>query len=110
MPVEKVRALAENAYLLLLSRLAAGLSIPILIGGSAWIMSANATLAVYGADIGRHEIVINDVERRITARETNAYTIEDAAAHEARVNRDIDQILVEIRALRDEIRESRNDR
>lgn len=106
----RVRDIAENAWLLLVSRAAAGLSIPILIGGGAWIIAANAQLAVHSADIMRHEAEIEEVEERITAREANAYTSEDAAAHEARVNRELDLILDEIRALRQEIREDRQAR
>jgi len=106
---DRIRVIADNAWLLLFSRLAAGLSVPGILAGFGWVLYANTELAVLNSDIRRHETEITSVERRMTIRETTAYTREDAAAYEARVNRDIDQILIELRAFRQELRESRND-
>lgn len=99
---QKVRQLADNAWLLLISRAAATLAIPAILGGFAFVMTTSTTLAVHQDNLRRHEIEISSNRERITRRETDAFTAADAAAMEARFERQFDQMLAEIRALREE--------
>lgn len=98
-----VRDVADNAWLLLVSRLAAGLSIPVIVGAFIYVWEDNAADAVIETTVERHEFQIQRNSDRITARETNAFTQADAAAMEARLVSQDDRVLEELRALRQEL-------
>lgn len=102
-----VRQIADNEWLLLLSRAAAGVGIPFAIGAFAFAWNMNAQQAVIQSNVARHETLIVRNTERISQREANAFTAADAAAMEARFERDFALILEEIRALRAEQAEDR---
>lgn len=105
-----VRDVAENAWFLLISRAAAGMAIPFVIGAFVYAWDQNADDAVQDATLRRHTVQIDQNTQRITARETNAFTQSDAAAMEARlVSRD-DALLEELRLIRQELQEDRRRR
>lgn len=105
-----VREMAENAWFLLISRLAAGMAIPFVIGAFIYAWNQNADNAVQDATLRRHTAEIDQNTQRITARETNAFTQADAAAMEARlVSRD-DALLEELRLIRRELQDDRRNR
>lgn len=102
MPEDTVRKLADNAWLLLASRAAAALAIPAILAGFAFVMTTKATLAVHSDNLNRAQAEIAANRERIIRREADAFTAADAAAMEARFERQFDQLLIEIRSLRDE--------
>lgn len=97
-----VRELADNEWLLLLSRAAAALSVPALMGAFVFAWDMNAQQAVTNATLTRHEREIGINAERIALREANAFTATDAAAMEARVQRDLERLIEEIRLLREQ--------
>lgn len=104
-----VRTMADNAWLLLLSRLAAGLSIPVIVGAFVFSWNLNATQAVMVDRIDRHDLEITRNADRIALREANAFTQADAAAMEARLTARDDQLLDELRIIRRELTEDRRE-
>lgn len=98
-----IREVADNAWLLLLSRIAAACAIPVAMG-VLWIYATTITLQ---RDVNRHEVAITQNRERIAMREANAFTAADAAAMEARLSTADDRLLEELRLLRQELAEDR---
>ncbi|MCJ8334657.1 MAG: hypothetical protein MJH10_10490 [Epibacterium sp.] len=105
--IPSVREVADNAWLLLISRMAAGISIPFVCGAFVFAWTVNANQEVMKASLRRHEDQIQRNAERIATREANAFTAADAAAMEARSQRDFELLMGELRALRAEMAEER---
>jgi hypothetical protein len=101
--------MADNAWLLLLSRLAAGLSIPVIVGAFVFSWDMNAEQAVMADRLDRHDLEITRNAERISLRETNAFTQADAAAMEARLVARDDQLLEELRIIRRQLTQDRRE-
>lgn len=102
-----VREVADNAWLLLVSRAAAGVSIPFVCGAFIFAWTVNANQEVMKTSLQRHEEQIRINADRIAAQSVNAFTASDAAAMEARSQRDFELLMAEMRALRNELAEER---
>lgn len=105
-----VRDVADNAWLLLVSRMAAGISIPFVCGAFVFAWTVNANQEVMKASLVRHESLIQRNSERITMQDASAFTAADAAAMEARSQRDFELLMSEVRALRAELAEERRNR
>ncbi len=92
-----VRQIADNEWVLLLSRAAAALAVPGVIGAFLFAWNMNAQQAVVTDNLARHETQIN----ANTMALTRAATRDDIARMEAR-------IISQIESLREDQRADRN--
>lgn len=104
---ERVRRLADSAWLLLVSRLIAPLAVPALIGMFIWMWDTDREVALNTANIEARMMRDREFQDRMVAVEANRFTGIDGARLEARIDASYDRLADQINQLREDIRAER---
>jgi|GEM_PF-3357699 len=104
---ERVRRLADSAWLLLVSRLIAPLAVPAILAMFIWMWDTDREVALNSANIAARMEREREYLDRLAMVEANRFTGADGARLEARIDASYDRLADQINQLREDIRAER---
>lgn len=107
---DQVRRLADNAWLLLISRAVAPLMVPVMLAAMGWVWITEFRITSMEGAIGRNTTEVTTARAAIVSLPQTYASRADLAALEDRTERSFDILLTEIRGLREDVRDLNRER
>ena len=106
----QIRQLADNAWLLLISRAVAPLMVPVMLAAMGWVWFTESRITTLETRQAANTAAVLRASDAVSSMPQTYASRADMVALEARTDRSFDLLLTEIRGLRDDVRELNRER